>query len=85
MRDADALLALLMIGKQRNDFKTPTVTFTRSELVEILGWGDGGRSYERIEEALRKWMITTLFFKSSWGIAKIRNGEPSERGTRSRH
>ena len=66
MRDADVLLALLLIGKQRNDFKSPTVTFSRAELVEILGWGDGGRSYERIDEALKKWMTITLFFKNSW-------------------
>lgn len=66
MRDADVLLALLLIGKQRNDFRTPTVTFNRAELVEILGWGDSGRSYERIDEALKKWMTITLFFKNSW-------------------
>jgi hypothetical protein len=66
MRDADVLLALMLIAKQRNNFTTPTVTFTRSELVEILGWGDSGRSYERIEEALKKWMSITLFFKDSW-------------------
>lgn len=66
MRDADVLLALLMIGKQRNDFRTPTVAFSRSELVDILGWGDSGRSYDRIDEALKKWMTITLFFKNSW-------------------
>ncbi|MCA9195482.1 MAG: replication initiator protein A [Planctomycetales bacterium] len=35
------------------------------ELVEIPGQGDSGRSYARIDEAL-KWMSVTHFFKNSW-------------------
>ena len=66
MRDADVLLALLLLAKQSNDFQSPTVQFSRYELVEILGWDHSGTSYQRVNESLKKWKTITLFFDDGW-------------------
>jgi len=42
------------------------VNFTRYELLKLLGWGDSGASYERIEEALNRWVGVTLFYDKAW-------------------
>lgn len=66
VRDADILLALLLLAKQNTDFDSETVTFSRYELVEILGWDHSGTSYQRVNESLKKWKATTLFFDNGW-------------------
>ena len=67
VRDADVLLALVLLAKRRDpEFESPEVYFSRYELCEVLGWGHGGKSYDRITQALLKWKTISLFHSSWW-------------------
>lgn len=65
-RDMDVLHALIALGKHTNDFSEKVVYFTRYQLCSILGWPHNGKSYKRIEEALRKWLELTIYFDAWW-------------------
>ena len=43
--DADVVVALIQLTKRRNAFQTSVVHFSRTELLEILGWPVSGKSY----------------------------------------
>ena len=64
--DADVIVALLHLTKVQSDFTSPTVTFTRYELLRLLGWTGKGRDYQRLEDSLRRWVGVTLFYDGSW-------------------
>lgn len=66
VRDADVLLSLILIAKQTDNLANNSVSFSRYQLRELLGWPDNGQSYKRIDLALRKWVTITLFFDSWW-------------------
>lgn len=66
MRDGDVLMALLLLAKQTSNFTSPTIVFSRYQLVELLGWHQCGASYHRISEALIKWKTVSLLFKDGW-------------------
>ena len=63
--DADVLFALVQLTKQVNDFSSRDVSFSRYELLQVLGWRDEGKSYRRIEESLNRWVGTSVYF-SAW-------------------
>ncbi len=52
--DEDVLLACLQLTKLK-EFLSPTVNFSRYELLRILRWSDDTRNYYRIEQSLRRW------------------------------
>ena len=64
--DADVLHSLMFLCKQASNLSSPVVTFSRYQLCDVLGWPKNGKSYVRIETALRKWVSLTLFFDSWW-------------------
>jgi replication initiator protein A len=64
--DSDVIVALLHLTKTRNDFTDPTVSFSRYELLKLLGWIDQGRHYRRLEESLRRWVGVTLCYEGAW-------------------
>lgn len=64
--DDEVLVALIQLTKLKNDFTSPTVSFSRYELVRILGWPDDGKSYRRIEEAIKRWAGVTLYYDNAW-------------------
>ena len=64
VRDADVLFALVLVGKQTNDLETSTVAFGLSQLCDLLGWPQNGKSYSRIEEAVRKWHSLDIYFET---------------------
>lgn len=64
--DSDVLLVLMHLTRLRNNFATPTVHFTRYELVKFLGWDLGGKSYRRLEESLNRWASVTLYYNRAW-------------------
>src|SRR5579884_3759312 len=47
--DDEILVALLQLTKL-DGFRDPKVHFSRYEVLQILGWKDGGKNYVRIEE-----------------------------------
>lgn len=64
--DADVLIALIYLTKQRNNFSDATVQFSRYELLKLLGWDDHSRSYRRLDESLRRWVGVTLRYDKCW-------------------
>src|SRR6516225_2775306 len=64
--DDEILVALIQITKLARDFTNRDVTFTRYEVLKLLGWGDDGVNYRRIEESLKRWMGVTLYYDKAW-------------------
>lgn len=64
--DSDVLLVLMHLTNCRTRFQSPTVQFTRYELVKFLGWDNSGKSYRRLEESLQRWASVTLFYNRAW-------------------
>ena len=60
------IIALIQLTKIVNDFKDPHVNFTRYQLIELLGWDHSGKSYARLDEALRRWTEVTLHYTNAW-------------------
>ena len=63
--DDEVILGLIQLSKLRN-FSDRRVNFTRYELLRILSWGDEGKSYERLEKSLNRWVGVTLYYKNAW-------------------
>jgi hypothetical protein len=64
--DADILVALIQLTKQKNNFTEPQVNFTRYELIKILDWQDIGKSYRRLAESLNRWATVSLRYQGTW-------------------
>ena len=64
--DADVVVALIQLTKRRNNFHEPSVAFTRTELLNILGWPESGKSYRRLTESLFRWSTTSLRYEGTW-------------------
>ena len=63
--DDEVILGLVQLSKLRN-FAQRTVQFTRYQLIQLLGWRDETKSYERIEKSLNRWVGITLYYKNAW-------------------
>ena len=70
--DADVVVALIQLTKRRNGFTAPTVPFSRTEVLAILGWPESGKSYRRLTESLMRWSTTSLKFEGTWWDQKAR-------------
>ena len=64
--DDEVLVGLIQLTKRRSNFTDPRVTFSRYELIEMLGWPQSGQSYRRIEEALNRWVGVVLMYENAW-------------------
>lgn len=64
--DDEIMVGLIQLTKRRNNFTDPKVTFSRYELIELLGWPQSGASYQRIEEALHRWVGVVLMYENAW-------------------
>jgi hypothetical protein len=64
--DDEVMVGLIQLTKRRNNFTDPKVTFSRYELIELLGWPQSGASYQRIEEALHRWVGVVLMYENAW-------------------
>ena len=64
--DSDVIVGLIQLTKLRNDFTDPAVTFTRYELLKLLGWPDQTLYYRRLSESLRRWVGVTLYYDGCW-------------------
>ncbi|MEZ6063685.1 MAG: replication initiator protein A [Planctomycetaceae bacterium] len=65
-KDEEVLLALIHYTDLVNQFSSPTVPFTRYELIRLLGWDDGGKSYQRLRESMARWKSITLDYRNAW-------------------
>jgi hypothetical protein len=64
--DDEVMVGLIQLTKRRNNFTDAKVTFSRYELIELLGWPQSGQSYQRIEEALHRWVGVVLMYENAW-------------------
>ncbi|MGE3821065.1 MAG: replication initiator protein A, partial [Isosphaeraceae bacterium] len=64
--DDDIILALIQLTKKQNNFTRPQIFFTRRQLLEMLGWADKGRNYDRIEQSFERWTSIFLRYENAW-------------------
>lgn len=63
--DDEVLLALIQITKLQG-FTDRKVYFSRYQLIRLLGWPVNGQSYQRIKQALDRWLGITLNYENAW-------------------
>ncbi len=63
--DEEVILGLIQLTN-RQCFKERKVHFSSYELIKLLGWNEGAKSYKRIEEALKRWLGVTLYYDKAW-------------------
>lgn len=63
--DDEVLLGLLQLTF-KHGFKNRIVNFRPIELLRILGWAINGANYERLREALSRWVGVTLRYTNAW-------------------
>jgi len=54
------LLACIQLSRL-NDFSSREVSFSRYEILRLLGWADETRNYERVAISLRRWKGLSIF------------------------
>ena len=65
-KDEEVLLALIHLTERVNGFQSPTVHFSRYELIRLLDWNTGAKSYRRIRESLTRWKSVTVDYRNAW-------------------
>jgi hypothetical protein len=63
--DDEVLLGLLQLTKLQQ-FKDRKVFFSRYQLIKLLRWPVNGQSYDRIDQALNRWIGVTLYYQNAW-------------------
>lgn len=63
--DDEVILGLIQLSK-RSRFSDRKVNFSRYQLIQELGWRHEGRSYERLEKSLKRWLTVTLDYEKAW-------------------
>jgi hypothetical protein len=68
--DDAVILALIQLTKLRGDFQHREVVFTRSELLEMLGWPREGKNYDRLKLSLLRIANVTYNYDNAWWDAR---------------
>lgn len=63
--DDEVILGLVQVTKATG-FAERQVRFSRYQLIGLLGWRDEGRSYQRLETSLKRWLGVTLYYENAW-------------------
>jgi hypothetical protein len=63
--DDEVILGLIQLTRE-DDFESRTVFFSRYHLVRLLGWRNEGKSYERLDTSLRRWLGVTFYYENAW-------------------
>src|SRR4051812_8867751 len=64
--DDDVIVGLIHLTKEANNFTDRTVSFSRNQLIELLGWPQSGQSFRRLEESMSRWLHVTLRYENAW-------------------
>ena len=64
--DEDILVGLVQLTRAQNQFTKPEVVFLRSQLIDLLGLPDNGKTYKRIRQSLQRWLGVTLIYNRAW-------------------
>jgi len=65
-KDEDVLRHMIYLAERNNRFTDRKVFFTHYDLIQLLGWNEGGKSYRRVTEALHRWRSTELDYQNAW-------------------
>jgi hypothetical protein len=63
--DDEVIVGLIQLTRHKG-FAEKRVEFTRYELIRLLGWRDEGKSYQRIDESLKRWLGVSLYYDKAW-------------------
>ena len=63
--DDEVILGLIQLTKLQQ-FADRKVHFTRYWLLQLLGWRDDTKSYERLDASLNRWTGVTLYYRNAW-------------------
>lgn len=63
--DDEVILGLIQLTRLKG-FAQKRVEFTRYELIRLLGWREEGKSYQRIDESLKRWLGVSLYYDKAW-------------------
>jgi hypothetical protein len=63
--DDEVVLGLIQLTRE-SGFESHRVFFSRYRLLQTLGWRHEGKSYNRLETSLRRWLGVTLFYENAW-------------------
>ena len=63
--DDEVLLGLIQLTRLQ-DFSSRRISFSRYRLIQVLGWRDESKTYERLERSLNRWVGVTLYYKNAW-------------------
>ena len=63
--DDEVILGLVQLTSKAQ-FTEKKVHFSRYELIKELDWRDEAKSYERIEQSLKRWLGVTLYYDKAW-------------------
>lgn len=63
--DDEVILGLIQLSKLRG-FADRRVSFTRYQLIQLLGWRNETKSYERIEKSLNRLVGVTFYYQNAW-------------------
>jgi len=63
--DDEVILGLIQLSKLRG-FADRRVSFTRYQLIQLLGWRNETKSYERVEKSLNRLVGVTFYYKNAW-------------------
>lgn len=69
--DDEVLLGLIQLSRQTG-FAARKVSFTRYQLIRLLGWRDESKTYDRLEESLNRWTGVTLYYEKAWWDKRLR-------------
>lgn len=70
--DDEVILGLIQLSKLQG-FSDREVPFTRYQLIQLLGWRDESKSYDRLEKSLNRWVGVMLDYKNAWRDKKDRS------------
>jgi len=70
--DDEVILGLIQLSK-KSRFSDRKVNFSRYQLIQELGWRHEGRSYERLEKSLKRWLTVTLHYEKAWWDKEVQS------------
>jgi len=63
--DDEVILGLIQLTREEG-FHSRRVFFSRCQLIRLLGWRNEGKSYTRLETALKRWIGVTFYYENAW-------------------
>lgn len=70
--DDEVILGLIQLSR-KSRFADRKVNFSRYQLIQELGWRHEGRSYERLEKSLKRWLTVTLHYEKAWWDKEVQS------------